>query len=156
MVCACSVLCGCRWFFLKLINHFRHKRNYSLATKKKGFYCTYTHRNTHCTVTLHVHVWQVADLSVSHTIHDTMDSSPLAHGHATCLMRTAECKARSGVMRTSAGASPHAPTRRCLATLLVGLSVGHSGRRGPLGQGCARRAPRCRGPGGPWPPTRAA
>ena len=124
--------------------------------KEKGFYCTYTHRNTHCTVTLHVHVWQVADLSVSHTIHDTMDSSPLAHGHATCLMRTAECKARSGVMRTSAGASPHAPTRRRLATLLVGLSVGHSGRRGPLGQGCARRAPRCRGPGGPWPPTRAA
>ena len=71
--------------------------------------------NTHCTVTLHVHVWQVADLSVSHTIHDTMGQySPLAHGHATCLMRTAECKARSGVMRTSAGASPHAPTRRRL------------------------------------------
>eukprot|EP00321_Phaeocystis_globosa_P004570 CAMPEP_0118845778 /NCGR_PEP_ID=MMETSP1162-20130426/90130_1 /TAXON_ID=33656 /ORGANISM="Phaeocystis Sp, Strain CCMP2710" /LENGTH=83 /DNA_ID=CAMNT_0006777937 /DNA_START=124 /DNA_END=372 /DNA_ORIENTATION=- len=34
-----------------------------------------------------------------------------------------ECKARSGAMRTSAGASPHAPTRRRLATLLVGLSV---------------------------------
>ena len=39
--------------------------NYFFAKEKKKV----IHWNTHCTVTLHVHVWQVWHLSVSHTIH---------------------------------------------------------------------------------------
>ena len=93
----CSAGAVGSYFFLKLMNthHFRlafAKRNRLFRHKEKRFYCTYTHRNTHCTVTLHVHVWQVADLSVSHTIHDTMDSIPLSHmvmRHASCAQQSA-------------------------------------------------------------------
>jgi hypothetical protein len=53
-------------------------------------------------------------------------------------------------------AHAHVPTPSPeLAALLVGLSVGRAGGRGPLRQGCARPVPKCRGPHGPWPPTRA-